>query len=457
MGSNSQVHQAGCPPRLADTSDQRIGHAAAPAFASPTAKPEPPKAQRLEALPQHNLNDRVQLNGERPDSVGDNTVVCRHFATEYVASANKQALLHDLGSEDRIAGRFSGRLHGVNEQFDTLMSRQRNMPKNLVSGNKLGVYLEHVANALANQPLMPPDGEGKRKAEANILLCGGGHAMALHVQRQRDTQGKESYSVSFYDPNTTGNHAIHKAERPGDYANMELEAFIGIKAKIYALDDGDGGNLMMSAHSIDARIPPTGARLVGPAAAADPAEGAAALREAMRGGVLDAVRGMSQILKDAPTSRDRMQILTDHDSQGFNGLALAMDRAQPEVVKAYGELVMSAPGLSPSQRREAMRGLTKVGDPMLYAVALGHTAAMDAHVANLRRVGITGKDLVDAIDLPNTLAKAKGFGQEGSAALLSQIWKTALLEEDKKKLFEGASNRGGENALMSGEGRPCSG
>jgi hypothetical protein len=424
------------PPRLLDVSDERVG-----AGPRPAASMNRPVAHFLPGAPVSNFNGKVHVT--QPDASG-NAVVCRHFATDYIAAMNKQDVLSDFASMDRISNRFEGRLHSTNATFESLMYQRQAMPKNMISGNALGGYLEHVADTLAKQRLGPPDAQGRREAQANILLNTSNHAMALHVQRQQDASGKETFSVTVFDPNRTANQKTAVASRPGDFAGMKMADFANDRY-VKALTGPHAQDLLMSATSIDARVPPTKAGLIPPDAMSHPATAAAALHVAMRSGVVDAFAGVAQAAKQAPTAQIRMQILSGQSGKGETAIKAAMGFAPAQSIQAYGDLVMAA-DLAPHEKKALLIGNPKgrLDNPMAMGAFRGNAPAMTACAVNLRRAGIAGQELIAATEWPGSLiaaaagsldAPAAGRHADSAAALFQVLGSSGLSSEQKATLL----------------------
>jgi hypothetical protein len=394
------------------------------------AAPGQTGARLVPSAPPINLNGAVHVSDEPHGAPDSNTVNCRHFATEYAAAMHKENVLGDFCSAQRVSDRFEGRLRGVDQLFDSLMYERQGLPRNLISGNALGGYLEHVADTLARQRLAMPDAQGLRRAQANILLCSDDHAMALHVQRQQDAAGHETFSASLFDPNRTNDHKTAVAARPGDFAGMKLADFAGA-AYAEALAGPGAQDLLMSATSIDARIPPTRAGLIPTSAMAHPATAALALGVAMKRGVVDAIDALSQAVQDAPTAQARMQILAGVREGGLPALMQSMASGQADSIRAYGSLVMAA-DLALHDKKALLIGQHEDLNVMSIGATNGCMAAMAAHLSNLRQVGVTGPEWITAAGMPESLLLRGG---EPAAVLIQGLHGSGLSSQEKVALL----------------------
>lgn len=357
-------------------------------------------------------NCEVKLPEERPDSHGDTTVECRHFATVWARHVGKKAeLLDRFWSDERITRCFTGRLHAVNDDFDRIVSQAPQAARHLVRGDQLGTYMAAVAQALwASTAQGGPN-------EANMLLLTHDHAMALHMQKKSDN-GVDYFSAKLFDPCSTATHMRMEALSLDDLAGVSLADMLvdPDSAARYASKDHP---LALVAIGLDERVSPAIGQLHcspldRPGAQPTPAD----LHAALDGGLAHAIPSLCAATQPPASSAAaallaRLQAVVD---DGNTGLYKAIANGQDHAIEAFGAAVARS-GLSRAEQVAVFQGsdLQHKQSALLKAVMYGTAQGVPAFGRALVAAGLSDEQKL------HTLAGKHSSASAQLGTLLSRV------------------------------------
>jgi ShET2 enterotoxin, N-terminal region len=375
-----------------------------------------------------NLNERVRLPGETPDSFGVTTVECRHFAVAFARHAgDKGDLVKGFATRSGITQAFTGRLALVDNEFNRLLRETPASSKHLVSGERFGTYLCAVAEALEQA------GPSGGPASVNTLLSTADHVMALEVQRQT-RQGQPCYAVKVYDPNATANYMEVEVRTPQELANLRFEDLL-IRPELAKTYAPAGGAVTLAAICLDPRLTPGLAPLQGVASGNKPQlPGANEMLLAVSMGMPDEVRAMGRAFKAhgaALNATELLACLDAKDEEQTPALFLAMQDGHTGAIEAFGEALKSLPGLSAAQivhllAAEDADGASGLGA----ALASNRLDSAKAVCALFSKLNVDPKD---ALQILSPLAFRPGLSGEAALFLKQAI------DEQSRRLPAAAS------------------
>jgi hypothetical protein len=345
------------------------------------------------------LNGRVPLHGEPPDSLGFTTPVCVHFAIAFAKhEGKKRELLNQFSSRKGIREVFNGRLAQVDRDYTNAIVQASEHSKHLVHESQLGQYLSGVASALDQA-----HAEGKNTSSANCLLMTPDHTMAVHVER-KTKGGQTYYAVKVLDPNNTNNYKRPTFAHPSDLAHLQLKDLLIQPDAIRSAYAPTGETLMLSAVCLESGLKPRLSPLQCTPEQSQKMPSTTEMHLAISRGVHSAMLDMAQALNGnrALSAQNLFTRLQAKSRDGFTGLSMAMQYGNPQTVKAFGALVRSS-RLSDAQKMELLAAKNPIGNHGLCtAVQFENPQVIHAFGEVLRTCGLPDAHKVNLLAAKTT-------------------------------------------------------
>ncbi len=363
-----------------------------------------------------NLNERVTLPGETPDSYGGTTIECRHLAVAFATHAGRKSDLVDhFATRGDLTKAFTGRLASLDSEFNRLVRETPPSNKHLVRGEQFGTYLSAVAGALEQA------GATGGPNRADTLLSTADHVMALEVQR-KTRQGQPYYAVKVYDPNATANYIEVEAQTPQELSNLRFEDLLIRRdlAKTYA---PPGSALTLAAIGLEPRLNLNLAPLQAVAPSHQPhLPDANEILLALSMGMPDQMRAMGQKLKAqgaALSPAELFKRLEAKDEEETPALFLAMQDGHTGAINAFGEVLKSLRSLSGAEKAQLLAAKDADGQSALQA-ALAYNK-IDSAKAGCALFAMLDVDPRHALGILQSLALDPRLSDEAAAFLKQAI------------------------------------
>ena len=382
------------------------------------------------------------LNGAANFGNFQGKIVCRHLATYQQEEQAGDPHIKFNYDKFRSAREIKSNVKPDSQQKYLALKAQAS-EAHLIHNANFGQFLSDQFAAM----------EEGRNPNRLMLLESTNHAMNFGL-RIKDKEGKRSYVVKFFDPNTTTNGTRSKAGSLQTFERQTMASYVETDDRLHSyFPEANGMSIIFvrSERQKDAQASTTAS----PSSAARrtlttciPIEriDSTAVWHLMASGFGGNLGQLGPRLEKLPEEQ-RIKLLEGKDPQGIPALFQAMQEGQGDSIRMFDSLL----SFIPENRRIELIAAKRMGMPTLYgAIVHGHGDAIKAYRGMLARVPenqrieiITFKKLdfaaAAALAMFPPLSKAIEYGYTEAVDEYCELLASVPEEERIKQISAGAS------------------